>query len=45
MIEGHTNVSKGGRLRLTCSLSDGRVPYDPQWRKDSGNLPDHVIVV
>ena len=45
VIEGEKNVTEGGRLELTCLLSDGRVPYDPQWRKDSGSLPDHVIVV
>ena len=45
MIEGEISVIKGGILELTCLLSDGGVPYDPQWRKDSGNLPDHVIVV
>ena len=45
IIEGETTVSEGGRLELTCLLSDGDVPYDPQWRKASGNLPDHVIVV
>ena len=45
MIEGETTVSKGRRLELTCLLSDGSVPYDPQWRKGLGSLPDHVIVV
>ena len=45
MIEGGRAVPEGGRLELTCLLTDGRTPYDPQWRKDSGNLPDHVIVV
>ena len=45
MIEGATNVFEGRRLELTCLLMDGGIPYDPQWRKDSGSLPDHVIVV
>ena len=45
MIEGETNVPEGRRLELTCLLIDGGTPYDPQWRKDSGSLPDHVIVV
>ena len=44
-IEGETTVSEGEKLELTCLLSDGGVPYDPQWRKASGGLPDHVIVV
>ena len=45
MIEGETTLSEGRRLELTCLLSDGSVPYDPQWRKDLGSSPDHVIVV
>ena len=32
-------------LVLTCLLSDDRVPYNPQWQKDSVALPAHMIVV
>ena len=44
-IEGETVIAIGGRLELTCLLDDGRVPYNPQWQKNSGNLSAHVIVV
>ena len=45
MIGGKRIVFEGERLELKCLLSDGDVPHDPHWRKDSGSLPDHVIVV
>ena len=44
-IEGDRVIAIGGRLELTCLLDDGRVPYNPQWQKNSGNLPAHVTVV
>ena len=44
-IEGETAITVGGTLVLTCLLSDDRVPYNPQWQKDSLALPAHVIVV
>ena len=51
VIVGETTVVVGGRLELQCLLNDSRnidndnPPYDPQWEKDSGSLPDHVTVV
>ena len=45
IIEGETTVSEGGELELRCLLINGGIPYDPQWRKALGSLPDHVIVV
>ena len=42
---GDDEVAYGDTLELTCLLSDGSVPFDPQWTKDSGNLPDNATLV
>ena len=44
-IEGEKVIAIGGRLELTCLLDDDRVPYNPQWQKNSENLPTHVTLV
>ena len=45
MITGDTDISYGETLRLMCSLSDGTVPFSPQWRKDSGELSQNATLV
>ena len=45
MITGDTAIAYGETLRLTCLLSDGSVPFSPQWRKDSGELPQNATLV
>ena len=42
---GDEEIAYGDTLELTCLLSDGGVPFDPQWTKDSGNLPDNATLV
>ena len=44
-IEREKVIAIGGRLEHTCLLDDDCVPYNPQWEKNSGNLPAHVTVV
>ena len=51
VIVGETNVVVGGILELQCLLNrngnidNDNLPYNPQWKKGSGSLPDHVTVV
>ena len=46
MITGDTAIAYGETLRLMCLLSDGSsVPFSPQWRKDSGELPQNATLV
>ena len=42
MITGDTVIPYGETLELTCLLSDGSVPFSPQWSKDSGGLPQNA---
>ena len=45
MITGDTDIPYGDTLQLMCLLSDGSVPFSPQWSKDSGNLPVNATLV
>ena len=45
MITGDTAIAYGETLRLMCLLRDGSVPFSPQWRKDSGALPQNATLV
>ena len=51
VIVGETTVVVGGRLELRCLLNrsgnndNDNLPNNPQWKKGSGSLPDHVTVV
>ena len=45
MITGDTDIPYGDTLQLMCLLSDGSVPFSPQWSKDLGDLPDNATLV
>ena len=45
MIAGDTDIPFGATLRLLCVLSDGSVPFSPQWSKDSSSLPGNATLV
>ena len=45
VILGDEEIAYGETLVLTCLLSDGSVPFDLQWTKDSAGLPDNATLV
>ena len=45
VIMGDEEIAYGETLVLTCLLSDGGIPFDPQWTKDSAGLPDNATLV